>query len=159
MSDSSGNIYDICGNLSAQMVMVGVTGSTFSTGGSYPSAKHNSQTDEYRKNAILNYQVADVRDRNQPVSFLVDDVETDDLIGECYNQDAITDHDFELFKVEIGLKNVTEISGVDYNDPTTWRDLLLEKAVKCAAKGKIEVAQTPNGEYGKLLTDVVQTMF
>ena len=159
MADSSGNIYDICGNLSTQMVMVGVTGSTFATAGGYPQQKHNTINDEYRKNAILNYQIAAIPDRTQPISYLVNDVEIDDLIGEWYGQDAITDHDFELFKVEIGLKTVPEITGVDYNDPTTWRDLLLEKSVRAAVKGKIEVAQTPNGAYGKLLTDVVPNMF
>jgi hypothetical protein len=160
MCDSSGNIYDISGKLSAQVVMVGVTGTTFGTAGSYvPEDKHDNIYDLYRQNAILNYQVAPVADRSQYISYLINDVELDDSIGKWYNQDAITNHDFGLFKVEIGLKNVTEISGVDYERPETWRDLLLEKAVKCAAKGKIEVAQIPNGEYGKLLTDVVETMF
>jgi len=159
MADSSGNIYDLNGNLSTKLVMVGVTGSTFATGGAYPNEKHANPENDSRKNAILNYQVAPVKDRLQPVSMFYKDVECDDLIGEVYNQDAITDHDYDKFLIEIGLKTTSEITGVSYNDPTTWRDLQLEKAVKCAALGKPVLDNTPNSAYGKVLTDVVQTMF
>ena len=48
---------------------------------------------------------------------------------------------------------------VNIDDSTTWRDLALEKVVKSAAKGKVELNTYENSSYGDLLHDVTKNLF
>ena len=158
MRDNSGRFLDVSGVATGNIVLIGTIPTAFASGGVYPPQdKHvlvaTDPNTNYMNNTILNGAVAQVADRTQSIPYAIDDVELDDKIGECYRQDAITDHKWDTFLIEIGKKTDPKISGVDFNDKTTWRDLTLEKAVKCAYKGKPELDALGQG-YGKLLTDV-----
>ena len=156
--DNSGRFVDLSGLATGNIVFVGTTPTALGSGGFYPPrSKHvlvaTDPNTNYMNNTILNDAVAQVADRQQNQIYAIDDQEIDDKIGECYRQDAITDHTWDTFLIEIGKKTHPKISGVDFNDKTTWRDLRLEKAVKCAYLGKPKL-DALGQRYGKLLSDV-----
>ena len=158
--DNSGRFVDMSGVASGNIVFVGTTPTTYGSGGSYTKYdKHIfSATDpntNYMNNTILNGAVAQVSTRVQTTTWSIDYQGIDDKIGECYRQDAITDHKWDTFLIEIGKKTHPDISGVVFSDNTTWRDLGVEKALKCAYKGK-PALDALGQSYGKLLTDVYQ---
>ena len=106
-------------------------------------------------NTILNDQVGGHNGRRQAILYTINDEEIDDKIGEWNRQDAITDHTWDIFLQEIGKITNADLSGVTFDDPSTWRDLEVEKAVKSAFLTRSGLKNRAEGQrYGKLLTDV-----
>ena len=156
--DTSGRFLDMSGVATGNIVFVGTTPSNSGSGGDYATLNKDIldlSNSSYMNNTILNQAVAQVANRSQTRIWAVDDQEFDDKIGEWFGQDAITDHNWDKFLIEIGKKTHPDISGVVFGDNTTWRDLQLEKAVKCGHKGK-PALDALGQSYGKLLTDVYQ---